>query len=112
MNILIERFKIGYQLAQVRQHSGCAVGRSTLSHGDLLLMLAHGKHLTVKRCRLTKLLIFHINIPTHLTQSTFGDQKGYGTKVRLGWACPGPPENTLGKCELPPFPTSIAESPS
>jgi hypothetical protein len=42
VNILIEWFKIGYQLAQVRQDNGCAVGGGMLNHDDLLPMPAPG----------------------------------------------------------------------
>jgi hypothetical protein len=42
MNVLIKRFKIGQQLAQVRQDNGCAVEGRMLSHDDLLLMPAAG----------------------------------------------------------------------
>ena len=36
VNVLIKRFKIGEQLAQVRQDKGCAVKMRKLGHDDLL----------------------------------------------------------------------------
>ena len=42
VNVLIKRFKIGEQLAQVRQDNGCAVEMRKLSHDDLLEMSADG----------------------------------------------------------------------
>jgi hypothetical protein len=42
VNVLIKRFQFGEQLAQVRQHNGCAVGGGMLDHDVLLLMPAGG----------------------------------------------------------------------